>query len=66
MVLCIERGEDNIPFIQLGSQQFRLDLEELDDEEKKIAEIEIRETPENVQYGLNKFRELLLGIVEQI
>lgn len=61
MVLCIETGEDNIPFIQLGSHQFRLDLEELNDEDKKRAEEEIRETPDNVQYGLSHFRELLLG-----
>lgn len=61
MVLCIETGEDNIPFIQLGSHQFRLDLEELIGDDKKRAEEEIRETPDNVQYGLNNFRELLLG-----
>lgn len=48
MVLCIETGKDNIPFIQLRDYYFRLGLEELcDDEDSKRAEKEIRETLEN-------------------
>lgn len=61
MVPHIETGEDNIPFIRLGVHQFRLDLEELSGEYKKRAEVEIRETHENVDYGMNKFRDLLKG-----
>lgn len=61
MVLCIETGEDNVPFIQLGTYQLRLDLEELNEEEKERAAEEIRETPENIEYGLKKLRQLVEG-----
>nr|XP_023027031.1 alpha-tocopherol transfer protein-like [Leptinotarsa decemlineata]XP_023027032.1 alpha-tocopherol transfer protein-like [Leptinotarsa decemlineata]XP_023027033.1 alpha-tocopherol transfer protein-like [Leptinotarsa decemlineata]XP_023027035.1 alpha-tocopherol transfer protein-like [Leptinotarsa decemlineata]XP_023027036.1 alpha-tocopherol transfer protein-like [Leptinotarsa decemlineata]XP_023027037.1 alpha-tocopherol transfer protein-like [Leptinotarsa decemlineata]XP_023027038.1 alpha-to len=59
MVLCIETGLDNIPFIQLGTHQMRLDLEELRGKDKQRAEKELRETPENVEFGLTKLREIL-------
>ncbi|XP_044743106.1 alpha-tocopherol transfer protein-like [Chrysoperla carnea] len=57
--LKVSIGEDGIPFIQLGQEQLRLDLEDLDDEYKKIAESELRETPENVQEAVEKLRELI-------
>ncbi|KAJ8950102.1 hypothetical protein NQ318_017827 [Aromia moschata] len=59
MVLCVETGEDKVPFIQLGSHQLRLDLEDLDEADKERAAEEIRETPENVEIGLIKLRELV-------
>ncbi|XP_018569344.1 alpha-tocopherol transfer protein-like [Anoplophora glabripennis] len=59
MVLCIETGEDNVPFIQLGTHQLRLDLEELNEEEKERAVEEIREIPENIEHGLKKLRQLI-------
>lgn len=61
MMPIIETGGDNIPFIRLGSHMFRLDLEELEGDYKKRAEEEIRETTDNIEYGLSKFREVLLG-----
>lgn len=61
MVLCIEIGKDNVPFIQLGTHQMRLDLEELNEEEKERAVEEIKETLENVEYGVKKFRQLIEG-----
>lgn len=61
MALCIEIGDDNVPFIRLGSEQFRLDLEELNVADKERAQNEIRETPENVESGLKQFRELIKG-----
>lgn len=38
---------------------FQLDTKTLSDETKKIAESELRETPENVKQGLEELRELL-------
>lgn len=61
MSIKVEKGIDNIPYIQLGSHQLRLDLEELSPEEKQRAEVELRETPENVKYGLEKLKELIGG-----
>ncbi|XP_072383653.1 alpha-tocopherol transfer protein-like [Diabrotica undecimpunctata] len=59
MVICIETDENNIPQIQLGQHLLRLDAEELGPKDKKRAEEEIRETPENVRYGLAKIREYI-------
>lgn len=59
MVICIETGNDNIPFIQLGSHCLRLELEELGEKDKLKAEREINETPETVRFGLAKLRELI-------
>nr|CAH7740996.1 unnamed protein product [Callosobruchus chinensis] len=59
MVLCVETGNDGIPFIQLGSYQMRLDLEELTGEDKDRAVEELKETPENVQEGLRHLKELI-------
>uniref|UniRef100_A0A6P7HA60 Clavesin-1-like n=1 Tax=Diabrotica virgifera virgifera TaxID=50390 RepID=A0A6P7HA60_DIAVI len=59
MVICIEIDENNIPQIQLGEHLMRLDAEELGPKDKKRAEEEIRETPENVAYGLKKIREFI-------
>lgn len=39
----------------------RLDLEELNEEEKERAVEEIKETLENVEYGVKKFRQLIEG-----
>ncbi|XP_056648770.1 alpha-tocopherol transfer protein-like [Diorhabda sublineata] len=59
MSIKIEKSLDNVPYIQLGSHQLRLDLEDLTPEEKQRAEQELRETPENVKYALEKLKELL-------
>nr|CAI5834098.1 unnamed protein product [Callosobruchus analis] len=59
MVLCVETGNDGVPFIQLGSYQMRLDVEELTGKDKERAVEELKETPENVQEGLRRMRELI-------
>jgi hypothetical protein len=61
MVLCVAVGEDNVPFIQLGDHQLRLDLEDLDETYKERAKNELRETPEVVENALRQFRELIIG-----
>lgn len=61
MVLCVELGSDEVPFIQLGDYQMRLDLEELNETDKLRAAVELREIPENVEYALEKLRKLIKG-----
>lgn len=57
----VEVGEDGVPFVQLNKTILRLDLEDLDLEYQEKAREELRETPENVAYGLEKLRELIEG-----
>ncbi|KAG5886523.1 hypothetical protein JTB14_024176 [Gonioctena quinquepunctata] len=59
MLIRVETGSDNVPFIQLGSHQMRLDLEELCGKDKQRAEKELKETQENIRNGLTKLREIL-------
>lgn len=58
----MEVGEDDIPFLRLSEDYtLRLDLEELDDEYKKRATKDLRETPENVREALKTIRQLIKG-----
>ncbi|CAH1117991.1 unnamed protein product [Phaedon cochleariae] len=59
MVICVEIGTDNVPFIKLGDHLMRLDLEDLNEKEAQRAEKELQETPENVQFAISKFKEIL-------
>lgn len=61
MVLRVETGEDNVPFVQLGECQLRLDLEDLNEEYQERARNELRETPEIVERALLQFREYILS-----
>lgn len=40
---------------------FQLEVGPLDEETKKLAEVELRETPENVKNGIATLRKLLEG-----
>lgn len=40
---------------------FQLEVGPLDEETKKLAEVELRETPENVKNGIANLRKLLEG-----
>ncbi|KAK9878595.1 hypothetical protein WA026_022857 [Henosepilachna vigintioctopunctata] len=55
----MEIGEDDIPFLRLGDYTLRLDLEELDEEYKKKASTDLRETPENVETALKTIRQMI-------
>lgn len=58
----MEVGEDDIPFLRLSEDYtLRLDLEELDDEYRKRATKDLRETPENVREALKTIRQLIKG-----
>ncbi|EFA03469.2 alpha-tocopherol transfer protein [Tribolium castaneum] len=59
MGLRVEKGDDNVPFVQLGECQLRLDLEDLDETYKERAKNELRETPEVVENALREFREFI-------
>ncbi|RZC39186.1 retinaldehyde-binding protein 1, partial [Asbolus verrucosus] len=61
MVFCVEVGEDNVPFVQVGEHQLRLDLEELNEEYKERAKNELRETPEIIESALRKLREYIMA-----
>ncbi|KAF2904399.1 hypothetical protein ILUMI_01776 [Ignelater luminosus] len=56
---CVETGEDDVPFVQLGQYKLRLDLEDLDEEFRERSRIELRETPEVVEKSLARLKELL-------
>ncbi|ENN77440.1 hypothetical protein YQE_06264, partial [Dendroctonus ponderosae] len=59
MPICVETDNDGVPFVTLGSHQLRLDLEEISGEFEERAKTELLETPERIQEGLKKFRELI-------
>lgn len=61
MELCVETGEDGVPFVQLGQHKLRLDLEDLDEEFLERSRVELRETPEVVEESLARFKTLLEG-----
>lgn len=53
---------NNLPYIDLGNNySIRLESEPLTDASKEIAEIELRETAENIKEGLKELRVLLKG-----
>lgn len=61
--MSIKIGDDDIPFIDLGDGYvIRLEYEDLSDEkfiEKAINEL--RESPENIQNGIEELRQLIKG-----
>ncbi|XP_060518924.1 alpha-tocopherol transfer protein-like isoform X2 [Cylas formicarius] len=59
MVLSVEVNADGTPFVAIGQYQFRLEVEELYGEYKKMAENELQETPQRVSDGLNRLRDLI-------
>lgn len=61
MTASLEMGEDEVPFIKIGDEILRLDLEELDQEIAEKARIELRETPEIVEESLEILKTLLKG-----
>lgn len=61
MPICVETDENGSPFVTLGPYQLRLDLEEISGEFEERAKTELLESPERVQEGLRKFRELIKG-----
>lgn len=66
MPICVETDENGSPFVTLGPYQLRLDLEEISGEFEERAKTELLESPERVQEGLAKFRELIKGNKSQI
>lgn len=61
MSIRVETDKDGIPFITLGEHEMRLDLEDISGEFVERARTELLETPERVQEGLERFRELIKG-----
>lgn len=61
MSIRVETDKDGIPFITLGEYQLRLDLEDISGEFEERARTELLETPERLQEGLERFRELIKG-----
>lgn len=56
----MEIGEDDIPYLRINEEfTLRLDLEDLDEEYKKRATKDLRETPENVQEALKAIRQMI-------
>lgn len=47
--------------VKLGSYTIRLEKDELNEDDKKKALKELRETPENVERGLRELKKLLAG-----
>jgi hypothetical protein len=50
-----------VPFLEFGNYCIRLETDELSQEYKEKAVVELRETPENIENGLNELRNLLKG-----
>lgn len=61
MEFTVEVGEDNVPFLQLGKYVLKLDEEAFDGKYIEVARDEFRETPENVENGLEQLRKLIKG-----
>jgi len=59
MPICVETDTDGVPFVTLGQYQLRLDLEDLAGEYEERAKTELLETPERLQEGLERFRQLI-------
>lgn len=59
MTICVETDINGVPFVKLGEHQFRLDLEELNEEFEERARTELLETPERLKEGLERFRQLI-------
>lgn len=58
----IQFSEDNIPFVMWGDNKIILEPGPFTEKYyKEKAEIELRETPENIEKGLKELRELLEG-----
>lgn len=52
---------DELPFIKLGDDILRFELDPLSPTGKEVAVRELRETPENKKHGLEELRRLLHG-----
>ena len=52
---------DELPYIKLGDEVLRFELDPLNGSGKEIAQKELRETPENKANGIEELRRLLLG-----
>lgn len=52
---------DELPFIKMGDDILRFELDPLSPAGKEVAVRELRETPENREYGLEELRRLLQG-----
>ncbi|XP_030752415.1 alpha-tocopherol transfer protein-like [Sitophilus oryzae] len=61
MTINVEVDNDGVPFIRLGKHELRLDVEDISGEYEERARRELMETPERVQEGLQRFRELILA-----
>lgn len=61
MVLSVQFGLDDVPFVQLGEHTLRLDLEELDEDYQERSRKELRETPEVVENAIERLKTLLKG-----
>lgn len=52
---------DELPFIKMGDEILRFELDPLSPSGKEVALRELRETPENKEYALGELRRLLQG-----
>lgn len=52
---------DELPFIKMGDEVLRFELDPLSQSGKEVAVRELRETPENRTNGLEELRKLLQG-----
>ncbi|XP_050309795.1 alpha-tocopherol transfer protein-like [Anthonomus grandis grandis] len=59
MTIRVETDQEGIPYVTLGNYELRLDLEDLSGEFAERAKTELLETPERLNEGLEKFRELI-------
>ncbi|XP_066142218.1 alpha-tocopherol transfer protein-like isoform X2 [Euwallacea fornicatus] len=59
MPVCVETDEKGSPFVTLGPYQLRLELENISGEFEEKARTELLETPERLQQGLERLRELI-------
>jgi hypothetical protein len=61
--MSLKFDANSVPFVEFGDYCIRLETEELPPEYKGKAVAELRETPENIENGLNELRNLLKGTI---
>ncbi|KAF5300287.1 hypothetical protein FQA39_LY11144 [Lamprigera yunnana] len=59
MLLRVQSGTDDVPFIKLDDHIFRLELEDLDEEYRERSRNELRESQEVVEEALENLKKLL-------